>query len=156
MGVLDIGIGMLLVLAGALGFYWGVLRQMLALAGLAAGLAVAGRYGSAVSDALASFVNDPAVAGAGGRLALLVAVSGMASLLASLLQLYVGLLFLGRLDHGLGAALGVLYAALLIAALALVGMAYPSALWDSIMNRSAFAPLLAQLFGPIVAPLLRI
>ncbi len=156
MDIVDLGIGMALILAGALGLYWGVLRQMVALAGLAAGLAVAGRYGSAAGDALGSFVNDPAVAGAGGTLAVLAAVSGTASLLASLVHLYAGLLFLGRLDHGLGAVLGVLYAALLIAALTLVGTAYPSALWDPIVDRSTFAPLLVELFGPVVAPLLRI
>lgn len=154
MSLLDIVIAIILALAGIAGYYWGVVRQLLALAGLAAGLAVAGRYGALAADALMSFVDDRAVAEIGGALILLALVSGSASLLASLLQLYVGLMIAGKTDHGAGALLGVVHAALLIAALALIVHANPIEPWGSALHESPLATFLMQTAGRVVAPLL--
>jgi membrane protein required for colicin V production len=156
MNLLDILIGIVLALAGIAGYYWGLVRQILALAGLVAGLAVAGRYGSDAADALMSFVNDRAIAEIGGALALLTLVSGAASLLASLLQLYVGLIIAGRTDHGLGALLGVIHAVLLITALALIVSATPIEPWETTLRESALATFLTQTAGRVLAPLLRV
>ena len=156
MNLLDILIGIILALAGIAGYYWGLVRQILALAGLAAGLAVAGRYGSDAADALISFTASRAVAKVGGALTLLALVSGSASLLASLLQLYVGLIVFGNLDHGLGAALGVVHAALLITALGQVIRAYPLEPWTTMVRDSTLASLLMQTAGVVTGSLLRL
>jgi membrane protein required for colicin V production len=156
MNLLDILIGIILALAGIAGYYWGLVRQILALAGLAAGLAVAGRYGSDAADALISFTASRAVAEVGGALTLLALVSGSASLLASLLQLYVGLIVFGNLDHGLGAALGIVHAALLITALVQVIRAYPLEPWTTMVRDSTLASLLMQTAGVVTGSLLRL
>ena len=156
MNFLDILIGIILTLAGIAGYYWGLVRQILALAGLAAGLAVAGRYGSDAADALMSFTASRAVAEVGGALTLLALVSGSASLLASLLQLYVGLIVFGNLDHGLGAALGVVHAALLVTALGQVIRAYPLEPWTTMVRDSTLASLLMQTAGVVTGSLLRL
>ena len=156
MNFLDILIGIILTLAGIAGYYWGLVRQILAVAGLAAGLAVAGRYGSDAADALISFTASRAVAKVGGALTLLALVSGSASLLASLLQLYVGLIVFGNLDHGLGAALGVVHAALLITALGQVIRAYPLEPWTTMVRDSTLASLLMQTAGVVTGSLLRL
>jgi membrane protein required for colicin V production len=156
MNLLDILIGIILALAGIAGYYWGLVRQILALAGLAAGLAVAGRYGSDAADALMSFTASRAVAEVGGALILLALVSGSASLLASLLQLYVGLIVFGNLDHGLGAALGIVHAALLITALGQVIQAYPLEPWATMVRDSTLASLLMQTAGVVTGSLLRL
>ena len=156
MNILDILIGIILALAGIAGYYWGLVRQILALAGLAAGLAVAGRYGSDAADALISFTASRAVAEVGGALTLLALVSGSASLLASLLQLYVGLIVFGNLDHGLGAALGIVHAALLITALVQVIRAYPLEPWTTMVRDSTLASLLMQTAGVVTGSLLRL
>ena len=156
MNFLDILIGIILALAGIAGYYWGLVRQILALAGLAAGLAVAGRYGSDAADALMSFTASRAVAEVGGALTLLALVSGSASLLASLLQLYVGLIVFGKLDHGLGAALGIVHAALLITALGQVIRAYPLEPWTTMVRDSTLASLLMQTAGVVTGSLLRL
>jgi membrane protein required for colicin V production len=156
MNFLDILIGIILALAGIAGYYWGLVRQILALAGLAAGLAVAGRYGSDAADALMSFTASRAVAEVGGALTLLALVSGSASLLASLLQLYVGLIVFGNLDHGLGAALGIVHAALLITALVQVIRAYPLEPWTTMVRDSTLASLLMQTAGVVTGSLLRL
>ncbi len=152
--LLDIVIAIILALAGIAGYYWGVVRQLLALAGLAAGVAVAGRYGALAADALMSFVDDRAVAEIGGALILLALVSGSASLIASLLQLYVGLMIAGKTDHGAGALLGVVHAALLITALALIVLTHPIEPWESALRESALATFLVQTAGRALALLL--
>ncbi len=154
MNLLDVLIVIILALAGAAGIYWGIVRQLLALAGLAAGLAVAGRYGALAADALMSFVARRDIAEIGGALILLALVSGTASLIASLLHLYVGLIVFGKTDYGLGAPLGIIHAALLMTALALIVHANPIEPWESALRGSVLAPLLMQTAGRALAPLL--
>lgn len=122
-----------------LGIYWGLIRQVISLVGLLVGIAVAGRYGPEVAAWLSSFIADPAVAGVVGFVAVLILVSAVASLAASLLRIFVGLLFLGWLDHLLGGLLGLVQGVLAAAAI-LVGMiVYPLHAWSSALESSVLA-----------------
>jgi membrane protein required for colicin V production len=136
-----------------LGIYWGLIRQVLSLVGLVVGVAMAGRYGPDVADWLSSFVADPIFAGAFGFIAVLLLVSAAASLIASLLRIFAGLLFLGWIDHLLGGVLGLLQAALAAAAL-LLGMAtFPLPAWSEALESSALAEPLLRV-GGIFTPIL--
>ncbi len=136
-----------------LGIYWGLIRQVLALVGLVVGVATAGRYGPTVADWLSSFVADPVFAGAVGYIAVLLLVSAVASLVASLLRLFVGLLFLGWADHLLGGVLGLLQAMLAAAAL-LLGMAtFPLPAWSEALQNSTLAEPLLRV-GGVFTPIL--
>lgn len=136
----------ILIVAGLfflLGLYWGLIRQVLSIAGLVVGVVVAGRYGPEVGAWLSSFLADPLLAGAIGFLGVLLLVSAAASLIASLLRIFVGLLFLGWLDHLLGALLGLVQAALAASVVLVAMVAFPLAGWSSALERSALAgPLL--------------
>lgn len=143
------GVALLVVL----GIYWGLIRQVIAVVGLVVGVALAGRYGPLVAIWLSSFIADPGVAGAAGFLAVLLLVSATASLVASLLRLFVGLLFLGWLDHLLGGLLGLAQALLAAAALVLVMHTYPLSLWSEALQTSLLAAPLLRL-SAIYAPLL--
>ncbi len=136
-----------------LGAYWGLIRQVIAVVGLVVGVALAGRYGPLVALWLSSFIADPGAAGAAGFLGVLLLVSATASLVASLLRLFVGLLFLGWLDHLLGGLLGLAQALLAAAALVLVMHAYPLSLWSEALRASVLAGPLLRL-SVIYAPLL--
>jgi membrane protein required for colicin V production len=136
-----------------LGIYWGLIRQVLSLVGLVVGVAMAGRYGPDVADWLSSFVADPVFAGAVGFIAVLLLVSAAASLVASLLRIFVGLLFLGWIDHLLGGVLGLFQAALAAAAL-LLGMAtFPLPAWSGALESSTLAEPLLRV-GGIFTPIL--
>jgi membrane protein required for colicin V production len=136
-----------------LGIYWGLIRQVLSLVGLVVGVAMAGRYGPDVADWLSSFVADPVFAGAVGFIAVLMLVSAAASLVASLLRIFVGLLFLGWIDHLLGGVLGLFQAALAAAAL-LLGMAtFPLPAWSEALEGSTLAEPLLRV-GGIFTPIL--
>ncbi len=139
MNALDIGILAMLGIFTLLGVYWGLIRQVLALTGLVVGIIVAGRYGANVADWLSSFIADPALANAVGFLGLLLLISSVASLIASLLHTFVGLLFFSWLDHLLGGVLGLVQA-LIAAAAILIGMiTYPLPLWASAVDGSVLA-----------------
>ncbi|MFQ3632872.1 CvpA family protein [Roseiflexus sp.] len=156
MNLIDFLIGVILALAGIAGYYWGIVRQVLALAGLVAGIAVAGRYGSSAADALMSFVDDRAIAEIGGALILLALVGGTASLTASLLQMYVGLMIAGKADHGAGALLGIVHAALLVTALALIVQAHPVEPLQTALRGSALISVLTDNVGHVLMPLLNL
>lgn len=134
-----IGMGLFFVL----GLYWGLIRQILAIAGLVVGVMVAGRYGPTVADWLSSFIADPLITGVLGFLGVLMLVSGLASLVASLLHTFAGLLFLGWLDHLLGGLLGLVQAGLAAAVLLVAMVAFPLPFWTSSVAESSLAePLL--------------
>ncbi len=105
MSILDIiviGIVISFTLVSAL---WGVVRQMIALAGLVLGIFLAGALNAPLAGAL-GFINNPSVAKGIAFVFVVVVISGLASLVASILYFVTGLLFLGLLDHMLGAVLG--------------------------------------------------
>jgi membrane protein required for colicin V production len=147
-----------LILFGAalftlLGIYWGLIRQLLSLVGLVVGVGMAGRYGPEVANWLSSFIADPTVAGAIGFLAVLLLVSAAASVIASLLRIFVGLLFLGWLDHLLGGLLGLVQAVLAGAALVLGMAAFPLPAWTGAVEGSTLAGALLRVSG-VFAPIL--
>jgi membrane protein required for colicin V production len=127
---IDIAIAIALALATAVGYYWGLLRQVIALSGLLVGVLAARRLGPTVGGWLTSFLGDDRLATALGFGLVLLAVGALSSLVASALRLYVGLLFLGRADHGLGAGLG-LFKALLSCALLLALLASGGESWQA-------------------------
>ncbi|NNJ10052.1 CvpA family protein [Chloroflexales bacterium ZM16-3] len=134
-----------------LGVYWGIIRQVLAIVGLVVGVGMAGRYGPAVADWLSSFITDPAVAGIIGFAAVLLLVSAVASLIASVLRIFVGLLFLGWMDHLLGGVLGLAQAALAGAALLIGLVAFPSPAWSAAVEGSTLAAGLLRVGGALTA-----
>jgi membrane protein required for colicin V production len=146
MNSVDIIIIIVVLLSGALGIYWGFIRQALAIAGLIAGVVFAGRYGANVADALSSFLSNDVLARSLGFVIVLVGVSAAASLLASLLRRFVGLLFLGWLDHLIGGMLGLLQGLLACTIFLLVAATFPLSLWASAVTDSQFAPVLVRSF----------
>lgn len=136
-----------------LGIYWGLIRQVLAIVGLLVGVAMAGRYGPEVAVWLSSFVTEPALAGAIGFVAVVLLVSAVASLIASLLRIFVGLLFLGWVDHLLGGVLGLFQAVLAGAALLVGLVAFPVQSLSEALAGSQLAGVLLRISAPITAVL---
>lgn len=127
MNGLDIVILVVVVLGTVLGAYWGLIRQVLSIAGLMAGIAIAGRNYQTIADALSGVLpGAPDLLNLVGFLLVMMVVSLVVSVVATGLRLFVGLLFLGWLDHGLGALLGLVQSSLLVAALLATLVAFPS------------------------------
>jgi membrane protein required for colicin V production len=153
MSSVDTLIIIIILLSGALGIYWGFIRQVLALAGLIAGLVFASRYGASVADALSSFVANDTLVRVLGFGIVLIGVSAAASLLASLLRRFVGLLFLGWLDHLVGGLLGLIQGLMVCTIILLTAATFPLALWAPAIVDSQFAPAVVRAFSFLI-PLL--
>ncbi|MFD3163688.1 CvpA family protein [Herpetosiphon sp. NSE202] len=131
-----------------LGYYWGTIRQLLALAGLITAIAIAGRIYPSVTDLLISLIpaTAPGFISVLAFLLSLLAVTGLVSAIASWLRLKVGLLFLGRTDHVLGAILGLVQAIVLIGAGLAGCVGLPQiGIIDAIQQST-----LAEYWGPVV------
>ncbi len=151
MNGVDVFFLVVVVLFSLLGFYWGFIRQVLSLAGLLTGIVLASRYGTAVADSLTPFVRSGTVASPLGFIIVLLVVSVIASLLATMLRSFVGLLFLGWLDHLVGALLGLIQAVLLCTVLVAVAATFPNAIWADALRNSQFALGLLRAFGFVLA-----
>lgn len=127
-----------------LGLYWGLIRQVLALAGIIVGIILGGRYGSIVAGWLTSFVASEQVANAAGFILVVLFVSSIASLLASFLRIFAGLLFLGWLDHLLGALLGLVQAVIAGAVITIAMIVFPDPVWQNMLIGSRFAMLFIE------------
>jgi len=147
MNVIDILVIALVLVSGVLGLYWGIIRQVLAIVGLLAGIALAGRYGVNVAEWLSSFVNDTRAADVLGFVAVFLGVTALVSLLASLLHRLAGLLFLGWADHAIGGVLGLLQGALMATVLIAVLAANPSEQVNAALRDSQYAGRVVQTFG---------
>ena len=114
-------------LGGLLGLYWGVIRQVLSIVGLVAGISIASRSYQAVGERLAGlFPTAPDLLNLLAFILVLTLVSLLVSAIASGLRIFVGLLFLGWLDHLLGGLLGLIQSTLLVAALLAALAAFPA------------------------------
>lgn len=146
----DIAILLMVVLFTTLGFYWGAIRQLLAITGLLASFVVAGRYGTVVAGMLESFVPQRSFAMLMAVMLIMMAVNGSASLAASLIQHFAGLIALGWIDHIIGALLGALQAMLVLVGILLVMAAFPHEAWMDALRMSRMVNLLVYMFGGVV------
>lgn len=138
-----------------LGLYWGFIRQVLAVAGIVVGILLAGRYSEDVAAWLSSFVASPQVASAAGFILVVIFVSSLSSLVASFLRIFVGLLFLGWIDHLLGAVLGVVQAVIVGTVITIAMVVFPDPAWQELLTGSRFALFFIQvgdLIGGILPP----
>jgi membrane protein required for colicin V production len=154
MSSLDIVLLAVVAFCGVLGIYWGFIRQALAIAGLLAGVAMAGRYGGRVADWLSSYIASETVTQLLGFLLVLIAVSAAASLLATLIRRFVGLLFLGWLDHAIGGVLGLLQGALVCAVILLIAAILPAVTLSDTISASRVAAGLVRVGGVLLMPFL--
>jgi membrane protein required for colicin V production len=146
----DTAIVAVVVFCGLLGLYWGLIRQVLAVAGLLAGIAVASAYEREVAMLLSSVLTVETIARTVAFILIVAAVSGLASLIASVLRKVVGLIFLGWADHLAGGVLGLVQGLLVCALLIILGAALPNELWSPAMQDSALASPITQIAGGVL------
>jgi membrane protein required for colicin V production len=146
----DLVIIIVIVLFTTMGFYWGAIRQLLAVTGLLASIVVASRFAPSVADVLTVQISDDAIAMVVAVLLIMMAVSGSASLIASLIQHYYGLIALGWVDHIIGALLGTLQAVILSVMILLVMAAFPNQVWVDMLRASSMVNICVYVFGGVV------
>jgi membrane protein required for colicin V production len=154
MNTLDTLLVVVLVVSAGLGLYWGLIRQLLSVVGLIAGIVLATRYSGRVADALSSFISNDMATQVLGFLFVLISVSAAASLLATILRRSVGLLFLGWADHLLGGLLGLFQGALACTVILMVVALAPTERFASALADSRIVPWLARAGSLALLPFL--
>ena len=150
MVLVDVIVVLCVSLYAVLGFYWGAIRQLVALTSVVAGLVVTGRLGITLSHFVAIIVPSPHGALLVSVVLLLVLVNGSASYFASVIQQRYGLIALGVIDHSIGAFLALIQALVTLVALILVSIAYPMGDWHDVLTASSGVKILIYYFGGAV------
>jgi membrane protein required for colicin V production len=114
----------------ALGLFWGLIRQLISVGGLLGGIWLAGRFYETAAELLhgpdgGGLVADPNWARILGFAAIVILFSLLLGAVGSTLRVVLNLLFLGWVDHLLGAALGLLTSVTLVASLLVVATVFP-------------------------------
>jgi membrane protein required for colicin V production len=154
MTLVDLIVVFVMTMFAVLGFYWGAIRQLLAVTGLIASLVVAGRLAIQFAELIQVYVIDQSIAMVLAVVMIMLAVNGGASLLASLIQHHFGLIALGTLDHLIGGVLGFVQATIMLVGLMLILAAFPNQLWIDALRASTAVNLIVYLFGGMVLPVI--
>jgi membrane protein required for colicin V production len=155
MNWVDVTIVTAIVVSGVLGLFWGLLRQVAATFGLIVAIFLAGANYKALAGFLhpaegGGLIQDENMANIVAFVIIVVGVSLAVGVVASILRTLLGLLFLGWLDHLLGAALGILQMLLLLSVITIVATVFPVPGLSDAINNSALAPTLARPLSFIV------
>jgi membrane protein required for colicin V production len=150
-----------LALVGAstlLGLYWGLIRQAIAVAGVVAGILLAGRFYQPVAEFLHGKDGGGLVADANwARIiafaGILLIVGVLVGAIGSLVRVVARLLYLGWLDHLLGALLGLVMAITLVTPVVVVATVFPVPGFSESVHNSQVAHWLSG-YGPVVLSVL--
>ena len=158
MNLIDIMILSSLGTSLAMGFFWGLIRQVIAVAGLAGGLILAGRYYVDVAAFLhgsdgRGLVVDENWARIIAFVGIMILFSLLLGVVGSVLRVVARLLFLGWLDRVLGALLGLLISLTLTMAMVVVATAFPVPGLSDSVRESQVAQLLSG-YVPVVLAML--
>ncbi len=149
MNWVDVTIVTALIVSAGLGLFWGLIRQVASTFGLILAIALAGVYYKGLAGAFHSedgggLIADPNVANLLAFVLILVGVSLGIGIIASILRTVLGLLFLGWLDHLLGALLGIAQMVLLMGVITIVATVFPVPGLSDAVRESTLAPLLTR------------
>jgi membrane protein required for colicin V production len=154
MGTTDTAILVIIGFCTLLGLYWGLIRQVLAVAGLLAGITLATLYERDLATIFSSVITNDTLGRAIAFVLIMLIVSGIASLIASLLRKLVGLIFLGWADHLIGGVLGLMQGVLVCSILLIIAAAMPNDLWSPLVNESQFAQAIVRASGGLLFSML--
>lgn len=154
MSIVDIIILGIVAFSTAVGFYWGLIRMVIAVIGLGGGIFVAGRYYANVAAFLhpvegGGLVGDENWARIIAFVGIVIGVSLLLGLLGSILRMVAKLLFIGCLDRALGGLLGFLMSIIVVLAVVVVVTVFPVPVVSDAVQTSAVAQQLSG-FVPVV------
>ena len=145
MNLLDLGIIVILFLAGLRGYYRGFLQEISVVVGLVVGLVFAAHYYLNLARLISQWVHTPLYSRIISFLIILVLVYWLIRIAGNLLHRFLSAVFLGSLDRLLGGAFAVLKGAVILGfLLAIITLSVSN---DSkLLKESITAPYLKKLY----------
>ncbi len=158
MNWVDITILAVVLSSTLMGLFWGLIRQVMSVAGLVGGIYFAGRFYQPVAELLHGKDGGGMVADANwariiGFGVVVVGFSLLIGIVGSVIRLVANLLFLGWLDHLLGGLLGLVTSLVLIMSLLVVATVFPVPNLSQAIKESQVAQWLGGFTPAIVAML---
>lgn len=132
-----------------LGLYWGLIRQLAATFGLILAILLAGRFYEGVGAFLSppdgsGLIKDPATAQIVAFAGIVIGVSLAIGIVSGIIRTVLNLIFLGWLDHLLGALLGVIQMLILIEVILVVATVIRVPNLSDTIDNSALAQVLLR------------
>lgn len=132
-----------------LGLYWGLIRQLAATFGLILAILLAGRFYEGLGAILSppqggGLIQDPAAAKIVAFVAIVIGVSVLIGIISGIVRTALNLIFLGWLDHLLGALLGVAQMLILMEAILVVATVIRVPNLSDAIDNSAVAGVLLR------------
>jgi membrane protein required for colicin V production len=158
MNWVDIAILVIVASSTLMGVFWGLIRQVVSVVGLVGGIFFAGRLYQPIADFLhpeggGGLVADPNWARIIAFGVVAIGFSLVLGIAGSALRLVANLLFLGWLDHLLGALLGLATSLALVMALLVVATVFPVPNLSDAIKASVVAHWLGG-FVPLILAML--
>jgi len=154
MNWVDVTILTAIIAGTGLGLFWGLLRQIASTFGLVLAIFLAGTWYKGVAGFLYNdgngLINSANMANIVAFVLIVVGVSLSIGIVVSILRTVLGLLFLGWLDHLLGAVLGLVQMLLLLAVIIIAATVFPVPGLSEAVQQSSLAPSVAQPLSFIV------
>jgi len=125
----------------AAAFRAGVIREVVTLVAIVAGVLVAGHYYDDLADDVLLFIKNDKAARVIAFLALFGSIALLGQLAAFLMKQAVSMLLLGWLDHPAGGVFGLLKGLVLVELFLMVFVTYPYLGLDKAIDGSTIAPL---------------
>ena len=149
MSWVDVTILTALVVSVLLGLYWGLIRQVASTLGLIAAIWLAGQHYQDLAAVLhppegGGLIADPNMANIVAFALIAIGVSLAVGVVAGILRTVLNLIFLGWLDHLLGAVLGGVQMLLLIEILLVVATVFPVPDLSDAVRQSTLAGIMLQ------------
>ena len=148
MNWLDIVILVIVAVSTFVGLKSGIIKMALSLAGLIAGIILAGHYYVALAERL-TFIPQESIAQAVAFAVILIVVMVIASVLALILKGITSVVMLGWVNHLGGAVFGFVLGAIFCAALLTLWVKFPSA--SATIRGSILADTLLDRFPAVLA-----
>lgn len=145
MNLLDLGLIVILFLAGLRGYYRGLLQEISVVVGLVVGLVFAAHYYLKLARLMAPWIHTPLYSRILSFLIILIVVYWLIRLAGNLLQRFLSVAFLGSLDRLLGGAFGVLKGAVVLGFLLTV-ITISVANDSKLLKESITAPYMKKLY----------
>lgn len=158
MNAIDLLILASLALSVVMGFFWGLIRQVIAVVGLIGGVILAGRFYADVAAFLhgsdgSGLVADENWARIIAFVGIMILFSLVLGVVGSVLRLVAKLLFLGWADRLLGALLGLVVSLTLVMAMVVVATVFPVPGLSDGVRESRVAEMLSG-YIPVVLAML--
>jgi membrane protein required for colicin V production len=151
---IDVTILTAIIASTLLGLYWGLLRQLAATFGLILAIFLAGTLYKGFAAFLYSdgtgLIQTENTANIVAFVLIVIGISLSIGVGVSIIRTMLGLLFLGWIDHLLGAVLGLVQMLLLMAVIIIAATVFPVPGLSDTVRESALAPFVAQPFSFIV------